>query len=43
MDKAGIKVRQMSKKEFCYRIALNATVVLLLAAIILTVIVKIVK
>mmetsp|Transcript_11390 Transcript_11390/g.11403 ORF Transcript_11390/g.11403 Transcript_11390/m.11403 type:complete len:225 (+) Transcript_11390:27-701(+) len=40
---ADNKIKEMSKREFCYRIALYATMILLLAAIILTVVMKIIN
>jgi hypothetical protein len=43
MKIAGKKVREMSRREFCYRMALNAAVILLMLSILLVVIVKIVR
>ena len=43
MVQAGKKVREMSQREFCYRIAMYFAIVLLMIAIVVVIVVKIAK
>ena len=43
MTKAGQKVREMSRREFCYRIGMYAAIILLMIAIVCIIVVKIIR
>lgn len=43
LNLADKKINEMSKREFCYRIALYSTMLLLLIGIIMTIVLKIIK